>query len=240
VKRLGALLLLLGLLLVADRAGAAFAARAIAEQTQAEAGLAAPPDVSISGFPFLTQAVGGRYEQVTVRATDVEAGEVRVSGFEATLTGVQVPLRDALSGSVTSVPVSSVRARALVTYDELTQRSGDRQLTVAPVGPGQVRVKGSVRVLGQTFSAAAVSRVEVVGGDLLVTAESYEVGNKKADRLVTRALGGRLDLRVPVQGLPYGLEVTGIEVEDAGLAVVATVGRTVLGRVAAADALPRS
>jgi len=232
VKRfLVALVVLLALALAADRAGATFAARAVAQQAQAEAGLAAEPEVSIGGFPFLTQALAGRYDEVTVRATDVTAGEVRVSGFEAVLTGVDVPLRDALSGSVTSVPVSGVSARALLAYDELTRRSGDRQLTVAPAGEGRVRVTGRVEVLGQTLSAVAVSRVEVDGGDLLVTAESYEVGNEIADAVLTRALGNRLDLRVPVEGLPYGLEVTGIEVEEGGVVVVAAAGATVLGRI---------
>lgn len=230
MRKLLGLVLLLGLLLVADRAGAAFAARAVAQQAQVEAGLTAEPEVQIGGFPFLTQALAGRYDRVTVRATDVPAGEVRVSGFEAELTGVQVPLGDALSGSVTDVPVSGVRARALLAYDELTRRSGDRRLTVAPAGPGRVRVTGSVQVLGQTLVAAAISRVEVSGGALIVTAESYEVGDKTADALLTRALGDRLDLRVPVEGLPYGLEVTGIEVQESGVVVLADAGPTVLGR----------
>ena len=230
MRKLLALVLLLGLLLVADRAGAAYAARAVAQQAQAEAGLTVEPEVSIGGFPFLTQALAGRYDEVTVRATGVPAGEVTVTGFEAVLTGVEVPLRSALSGAVTSVPVSSVRARALLAYEELGRRSGDRQLTVAPAGEGRVRVTGRVEVLGQTLSAAAVSRIEVDGGALRVTAESYEVGNQTADALISRALGDRLDLRVPVEGLPYGLQVTGIEVEQAGVVVVATSGRTVLGR----------
>lgn len=226
-----ALAVLLALALVADRAAAAFAARAVAQQAQAEAGLAAEPEVGIGGFPFLTQALAGRYEQVTVRATDVPAGEVRLSGFEAVLTGVQVPLRDALSGAVVAVPVSGVRARALVAYDELTRRSGDRALTVAPAGGDRVRVTGQVEVLGQVLSAAAVSRVEVDGGDLVVTAEAYEVGNQAVNEVLRRALGDRLDLRVPVAGLPYGLQLSGVEVEQGGVAVLATAGATVLGRI---------
>ena len=224
-----ALVVLLGLLVVADRAGAAVAARAVARQAQAEAALPSEPDVRIGGFPFLTQALAGRYEQVTVTATDVPAGELDLARFSAVLDGVQVPLSDALSGSVASVPVSGLRARAVVAYDELARRSGERQLAVAPAGD-RVRVTGSVEVLGRTLSATAVSRVEVDGGDLVVTAESYEVGNETADEVLTRALGDRLDLRIPVEGLPYGLEVTGVEVGGDGVAVLARAGRTVLGR----------
>ena len=230
-------LVLLGLLVVADRDGAEIASREVAKQAAASADLRTPPDVDIGGFPFLTQALAGRYDRVTVRADDLPAGELSVARLDATLTGVEVPLSDALSGSVGTVPVSGVRARALVAYDELTRRSGDRSLTVAPDGD-RVRVTGEVRVLGKTVSATAVSRVEVVEGDLLVTAESYEVGNQTVDDLLERALGDRLDLRVPVEGLPYGLEVSGVEVTAEGVSVRAEAGPTVLD--AAGVGAPRS
>jgi hypothetical protein len=235
VKRfLVALVVLLALAVAADRVAVTIASRTVAAEAQRTAGLEQPPEVRIGGFPFLTQALAGRYDEVRVRAADVPAGELRVAGFEAFLSGVEVPLGDALSGSVTSAPVRSVRAEATVAYDELTRRSGDRKLVVTPAGDG-VRVTGSVRVLGQTLSATAVSRVEVVEGDLLVTAESYEVGNNTADALLSRALGERLDLRVPVEGLPYGLQLTGVEVGERGVTVLANAGATVLGRIPSAS-----
>ena len=227
-KLLVALVLLVGLLVVVDRVAARLAAQAIASEVQASAGLAAEPEVDVVGFPFLTQALAGRYDRVEVTAVDVPAGELVLARLDATLTGVQVPLSDALAGSVERVPVEGVRAQALVAYDELARRSGERRLTVAPAGE-RVRVTGSVDALGRTLSAVAVSRVEVVEGDLLVTAEEYEVGNETADRIITRALGDRLDLRIPVSGLPYGLEVRGVEVQPQGVAVVARSGATVLG-----------
>lgn len=128
-----------------------------------------------------------------------------------------------------SVPVERVRAQALVGYAELGRRSGDRGLTVVPDGE-RVRVTGDVEVLGQTVTATAVSRVEVVEGSLLVTAEEYEVGNRAADELVTRALGGRFDLRIPVTRLPYGLQVSGVQVRPEGVSVVARSDATVVGR----------
>ena len=221
------LVVLLGLLLVADRAGAAIAGRAIAAQVQAEAG-SSDVDVTVTGFPFLTQALAGRYDRVEVRAADVPAGEVTVRRLDATLTGVEVPLGEALSGSVTTVPVEAVSAQALLSYDQLTRASGDRTVTVAPSGD-RVRVTGRVKVLGQMLSAVAVSRVEVVEGAVVVTAESYEVGNAAADAVLSRALGGRLDIEVPVTGLPYGLRVTGVEVRPDGVAIEASADATVIG-----------
>lgn len=228
MKRLAiTLLVLLVLLLAADRAGAEIAGRAVAAQAQVAAGLAAEPEVTIGGFPFLTQALGGRYDRVEVRAEAVTTADLTLRRLDATLSGVRVPLSAALSGSVDSVPVDRVAARALVGFDELSRRSGDRGLVVSAAGE-QVRVTGSVTVLGRTVSAAAVSRVEVVEGALVVTAQSIEVGDAAADDLLTRALRGRLDLRIPITGLPYGLQVTGVEVTAEGVVVLATARGTVL------------
>ena len=227
-KLLVALVVLVGLLLVADRVGARLAAQAIASEVQSASRLTSEPDVDITGFPFLTQAIAGRYDRVEVSAREVPAGELTLARLDATLSGVQVSLTDAVSGSVQRVPVEGVRARALVSYEALALRSGERSLTVAPADGDRVRVTGSLDVAGRTLSVVAVSRVEVVEGDLLVTAEEYEVGNETADRLITRAIGDRLDLRIPVTGLPYDLEVTDVDVQPDGVAVVARTGATVL------------
>lgn len=220
------LVVLAGLLAVADRVAASVASRAVADQVVASSSLESA-DVSIGGFPFLTQALGGRYDSVSVVGRGVAAGDLTLDRLDATLTGVSVPLSDALSGSVDAVPVASVRATALVAYAELARRSGDRRLTVAPSGD-RLRVTGSVSVLGQTVSASALSSVRVEGGALVVTAESYSVGDAAASAAISRALGGRFDLRIPVTGLPYGLQVSGVRVTASGVEVDAAAGATVL------------
>lgn len=228
MKKLVGVLVLLGLLLVLDRAAAAVAATAIAAQVQSSTRVTSEPDVTVGGFPFLTQALAGSYDRVEVDAAGVPAGDLTVTRLEATLTGVRVPLSDAVSGSVERVPVDRVQARALVSYDELSRRSGDRRLTVSPGTGDRVRVTGSVQALGGTVAATAVARVEVADGALVVIGESYEVDGAPADAAVTRALRGLLDLRIPVTGLPYGLQVSRAEVGPQGVTVVATARDTVL------------
>ena len=53
------LVLVLGLLVLADRVGVAVAEGQVAEQVEARGGLAGTPEVDIAGFPFLTQARSG-------------------------------------------------------------------------------------------------------------------------------------------------------------------------------------
>ena len=221
------LLVLAVLLLVADRVGVVVAERVVAAQARTAGALATTPDVDITGFPFLTQAVRGRYERVEVRASGVPAGEVQLASLDATLTGVQVPLTDALTGAIGAVPVEAVEARALVPYEQLSERAGASRRVVEPDGD-MVRVTGAVDVLGRTLSAVAISRVELLEGDIVVTGEEFEVGSQAADRLVTRALRGRLDLRVPIGTLPYGLGLTGVDVEPDGVVVLASASDTVL------------
>lgn len=222
MKALLALVGALLALLLLDRGGALLAERAIAAQAQAAAQLAQRPQVDVAGFPFLTQALGGRYERVELRAADVPAGQLRLAQLTATLTGVQLPLSDALSGAVDRVPVERVAARALLPYAQLAPN-----LRVEPVGQ-RVRVSGQVEVLGQSLSAAAVSRVEVVDGAVVVSAQEFEVAGRTLNRALTRALREVLDLRIAVTGLPYGLQVTGVDVRPDGLQVrAAATGTTV-------------
>ena len=227
MRKLLALLLLLLLLVVADRSAAAFAGRTLATELQRSAGLAARPSVAVDGFPFLTQATAGRYGRIEVVADDVPAGDTTVARLDAVLTGVRVPLSQVLSGAVTQVPVDGVDARAVLGYDALSRSSGSRRLTAEAAGD-RVRVRGEVEVLGQRLAAAAVSTVALEGDDVVVAAQSFEVGNRVADALLTVALRDRLDLRLSVRDLPYGLRVDAVTVEPAGVVVRATARDTVL------------
>jgi hypothetical protein len=223
---------LLVLLAVADRAGAALAARAVADELQRSSTLTSRPEVTVAGVPFLTQALRGRYERLDVTAADVPAGTVggeplTLRTADVVLHGARVPLSDALSRRVTEVPVDRVDAVVLLPWDELARRAGDREVTLEPAGD-RVRVRGEVRVLGQRLTASAVSRLTVQDGAITVQAEELDVGNGAADRVLTRALRGRLDFRVPVQELPFGLSVDRLQVRPDGLAVRARADDTVL------------
>lgn len=227
MRRLVILLLVLAALAVAaDRVGVRVAERTIAEQAQTSADLATRPTVRIHGFPFLTQALGGRYDRIEVTAQDLDRGGVRVSRLEASLRGVQVDLGDAVGGSVTSIPVEGLDATAVVTFADLAHRSRVVGLTIAPEGD-LVRVTGRVTVLGQTVRASALSRVSLRGGRIAVTAQSVRVLGQSSPA-VLRGLAGALDLLVPVGRLPYDLELTGLDVTPDGVQLEARSGPTVL------------
>lgn len=184
------------------------------------------------GVPFLTQALAGRYDRIDVVASDVPVGDVdgtsvTVSRLSTTLRGARVPLVDALSGTVTSVPVDRVDARALLPFSLLQPSADVGDLTVGPEGD-RLRVRGSVEVFGQEVTGSALSRLAVQDGAVVITAERIDVGNNVTSRLLTRALRGRFDVRLPLGALPYGLEVDDVAVQPDGLAVTAQATDTVL------------
>jgi len=209
----------------ADRITVHLAERTVATQARANAELTSDPTVRFRGFPFLTQALRGRYGQVDVTAQDLDRGGVRVSRLTATLHDARIPLREALAG-VTSIPVAGLDATAVVTFADLAHRSRVVGLTIAPEGDG-VRVTGRVTVLGQKVQVSALSSVSLRTGRIAVTARSLRVLGQSTPGLVN-ALAGTLDLLVPVGTLPFDLHLTGLQVTPDGLLLAARSGPTVL------------
>ena len=226
-------MLVLGVLLVAaDRGGAAVAERVLADELQRGGAMPTRPEVDVRGVPFLTQALAGRYDQVDVVAREVPGGDVAgtpltVRRLSATLHGAHLPLADALSGTVTSVPVERVDARALLPFDVVSSSSTVSDLEVG-AEDGLLRLSGTVRVLGQDITGSALSSLAVADGQVVVSAESFDVGGRLTSRLLTRALAGRFDARVAVGALPYGLRLEDVVVQDDGLAVTARADDAVL------------
>ena len=220
------LLLLVGLAVVADRAVEQVAEGVVARQLAAELG--STPSVEVGGFPFLTQALGGSYEEITVEAGTVRRGDVTVQDFRATLNGARVPLSDVLNGAIEQVPVDRMRGSGLVTWATLEDAT-DGRLTLEPAG-GQVRVSGSVTALGQTVEAAALADATVEGPDLLLRATDVTVNGAPAGGGAGAALADVLSLRYEVPELPYDLRLREVEVTGPGVVVSGTARDVLLRR----------
>lgn len=221
-------LVLLAAVAVADLVAVRAVQQAVAVRLQESGGLPSRPEVHVRGFPFVAQVVRGRYSDVVVRAGGVPAGQVELRSFVVQLRGVSVPLGDALAGRVRAVPVEELTGRAVLPYASLSESLSARGLRVTPAGDGRVRVTGRVQVLGRGVEATAVSRPTVERGELVVTAERFEVGSTVADAVLSRALGNRLDFRYALGALPYGLRVTGVAAARDGVVVTARADDVVL------------
>lgn len=227
-RLLVAVLAVLVVLLAVDRVSVFVAEGVIADRAQTEGGLPREPQVDITGFPFLTQLLAGRYDQVRLSADGSVAGELGLERLDVRASGVQLPLSQLLGGNVARLPVDGLTADVVVRYDELARRSG-RDLVLSAAGD-QVRVSGTVKALGATVDAAAVSKVRLDGNRIVLRAQSFELGDGSADAALDVLLGDRFDFSVRVGALPYGLELTGLDVQRDGIHLAARSGPTVLSR----------
>jgi hypothetical protein len=228
-----ALVVLAGLLVVADRVGVVLAERALATQIRTEMDLDQTPDVSIRGIPFLTQALRGRYQEVRVGLPDVDSGALQDIGVDARLLGVHAPLGDVLRRQLDEVPVDRITGDLTVGYEELARASGIAGLRITRDGDA-LRLSGSVPVLGRQVDASAVGRVEVVGNDIAITGERAEIAGIELPQPALDVAARLLSFKVSPKNLPLSLRITSVRTGDTALAVSAESDDAVLRP----DALP--
>ena len=220
------LVLLLGLAVLADRVAHGMAEDRVAAELVGKGGLQGSPEVEIAGFPFLTQALGGRYDDVRISATAEELGQPAGTRADIVLHGVQVPLSSVLSGSVGAVPVERIDGTATLSYDLLeAQLGGDT--TLHREGDG-LRITKTVELLGREIPLTATGTVTLDGNDLVVdVANATGAGVDIPDLLVDR-IADLLDLRYAVPALPFGLTLTSVTPADDGVDVTVEATDTVL------------
>ncbi|MEV0298917.1 LmeA family phospholipid-binding protein [Nocardia sp. NPDC050710] len=112
-------LVVAGLAVVTDFGAAAYSEYRVSRALRVGADLSADPEVTINGFPFLGQALDGRYQSVGLRAQVVRPdipGQIYV---DAALTGVHLSFGDLTDGNVRRVPVERLEARMVLEPIEL-------------------------------------------------------------------------------------------------------------------------
>ena len=225
---LGLLALLVALLLVgalvADPIAEGIAEDRVATALRDGGDLAGTPQVDVTGWPFLTQAVSGTYDDVRISLTAEDLGRPGTSA-DVVLRGVHVPLSDALSGSVREVPVDRIDGTATLSYALLSQELG-ADTVLQREGDG-LRVTRTVEVLGHTVPLTAVGRVSLDGQDVVVDVDGASAAGVDVPDFVVDRAEGLLDLRYPVE-LPLGLRLTGVRPADDGVDVAVEATDTVL------------
>jgi hypothetical protein len=209
--------LLLGLALLADRVAVGVAEDRVATELAAEGGLAGTPEVDIAGFPFLTQAVAGRYDDVRISLTAAELGRPEGTRADIALHGVHVPLSAVLSGSVREVPVDRVDGTATLSYDLLAAQLGG-DTTLRREGDG-LRITRTVELLGYTLPLTAAGTVTLDGDEIVVDVERAAGAGADVPGFLVSRVSDLLDLRYRVPPLPFGLQLTGVRPTDAGVEV---------------------
>jgi hypothetical protein len=200
-----------------DRAAKAYAEDQMASQVQSSLALSGKPNVTIQGFPFLTQAAARTFNTVDVNASNETAGpggQLEIASLTATLHGMHIH-------GTNSATVDQFTASALVTFTALAHAGGIPQgITLAPAGPNQL--KATVDILG--FSSDATAKVTQVGNDK-INVKITDFGGVPAD-----VLGSLTDFTFSIPKLPAGVKIQSISVTQQGLRVTATGQNTTLSQ----------
>lgn len=202
------LVIIFGLFVVADRVAVRIAENEAASKIQSSQGLAQKPDVSIDGFPFLTQLVGSKLDQVKLQADDlkVKGSNVQLATLNATLDGVQI------SNNYSSAVADSATGTGYLTYTDLSKALPNNTTIGYGGAPGKVKV--STTIQGSQISGTA--DISVVNGN------NVQLNNLDTGDPLTSFLANVFSPQIPLAGLPYGLQLQSISADQNGVAVTVT------------------
>ena len=211
-----ALVVLLGLLVGADRIALLIAESQLASRIQSSQHLSQKPDVSIDGFPFLTQVAARDFPHATVDIHGLTANSLTITDLHADLHGVHV------NSGFNSATVDTLVATAQLSYADIGKAlSSELNVEGAQVGTVQVskagpnQVKASYDLLGATISAT-------VGVSLSGT-NTLEFRSISFDTPLS-GLGlspQNFDVKYNLGALPFGIKLTQLNFTDSAVEITA-------------------
>ncbi|MES5821585.1 DUF2993 domain-containing protein [Streptomyces sp. RG80] len=216
-----------GLFVIADRVAVSLAEDEVADKLKTTENLAATPDVSIKGFPFLTQVVSGELDDTEVGIKDYEAatgttgGKIRIDDITANFKGV------AFSGDYSSATAATADGTASISYAELLKAAKSEPTQIFPGataevvglsdgGNGKIKVNVKVTALGKSSTYPVLSTVTVDGDTVKVHADNLP-------NLVVEVAEGKVrsitDFEQKIDDLPGGIQLDKVEAAADGVEV---------------------
>lgn len=254
------LVVLVGVLVGVDFGAAALAESAVSRQMREQIGLADDPDVRINGFPFVTQALAGRYSSIDVTADRLQVGELQEVEIVAQLRDVDAPLSEVLGSGPTSLRVAEADGTVRVGTDDIERLLGsvDRlriesldadaleqavedgaDASLADVDPDTVaRLVGTTAVRGEDTEVSVIVALDLADGLVRIVPRDIRIGGPDAPPLpeaVQAALGDRFTVEVDPGSLPLQVTPTELRAVDGVLEISGSTTDLVLGAPAAAS-----
>jgi hypothetical protein len=200
-------LVLLVLLVALDRVAVAYAESQAADQMKSQ-GFSTKPDVTIEGFPFLTQVASRRIDHIHITASRVKEGPVTLS-MAADATDVL------LDPGFKSGTISHVRGTGLIGFSELASAAGVEGapgLKISAAGGNKVKL--DVNVLG--LDASATATIRQTGPD------TFQVHIVSAGGLPASLLGSLQNFTIRIPDLPMNLTIRNVQVTSKGVLIHVT------------------
>ncbi|MFI6944248.1 DUF2993 domain-containing protein [Streptomyces sp. NPDC050418] len=223
-----------GLFIAADRIAVGFAEDEAASKLKSSEGLAETPDVSINGFPFLTQLIGGELDDVSIGidnydapAEGVEGGRIRIDELDATMRGV------VFSDSYSSATADSAEGSALIAYDELLKAAKVEDAQVAPGmtakvaglsqgAGGKIKVAIQVTAFGKKLPPVGVTSTVTVENGNTVYVHADAIPKVGGISIADRKMREITDFKQKIDGLPAGIDLKSVQAADQGVEIAVT------------------
>jgi hypothetical protein len=235
------LVVLAALLVVADRVGANVAEQRIAEEVQkqltARGVRSTPPEVSIGGFPFLTQVLAENYESIAIALRDVTAesgqGAIRLPRLDVEARDVTATI-DTIRTGQGDIVASTVEGTATVGYASVVELIDQQNLRLAERG-GKLLANLPVELFGQQFTLTGEATIEAVEGKIRLRFQDLNAEGLPSNDAVRSAVNGYardLSIDVALPPLPFGIALREVQPLPEGLAVTATADNVPLNQAA--------
>jgi hypothetical protein len=177
-------------------------------------GFRTKPQVTIAGFPFLTQVAARRLNKVVISAAGKKLGPVEVKRLDVTL--YEVRANSSRNGST----AARLSGTALIGFAGLAGVAGLPGLTVSADGPDRLKITADLGLITGT----ATARVTRAGpGGIRIAVIS-------AAGIPVAALGSLRDITLPLPALPLGMTIQGVSVTGHGVLVDLTGQNVSFGR----------
>jgi DUF2993 family protein len=196
------LVVLPAVLLIADRVAVSYTEGRVATRIE-DRGFRTKPQVTIAGFPFLTQVAARRLNKIVISAAGKKLGPVEVRRLDVTLYGVRT------SPSHNGSTAARLSGTALIGFAGLAGVAGLPGLTVSADGPDRLKITADLGPITGT----ATARVTRAGpGGIRIAVIS-------AAGIPVAALGSLRDITLPLPALPLGVTIQGVSVTGHGVLV---------------------
>ncbi|WP_256725626.1 DUF2993 domain-containing protein [Streptomyces sp. IMTB 2501] len=154
-------LTLVCLVVLADRWALLYAEHKASQRIKDSMHLAAAPEVSIGGFPFLTQVAAGRLDSVRITVPDIPAHRVTLTQVTATADDIRIDGDGPTS--VRGALVRQVHGQVLLSFADMNRELGASQVAFTAQGPGRVQAQGTLRIGGRALSVRADAQIRREG-----------------------------------------------------------------------------
>lgn len=236
-----AVLVLIALFVGADFALAAAGEYQVAQKMRTKLELTEDPSVRINGFPFITQALNGDYQDIEISATGVPVrDQLRDLEIQANLLHTRIELSNLLAGDTKGAKIDRVQGRVKIKANDLNRlvnqvtpftdmaiepdaRAGQpAAATAASRTTAAVKLTGNTTLAGRKISLTAYGTVTLVSGQVELAMNELKIDDVSLEPFIQQ-LKQALSIKIDPGVLPFTVTPTAVQVESGAFTVEGTV-----------------